>query len=366
MKVVCTQENLKAGLAIVGRIISSTNTLPILNNLLIKTENGLLKIYSTNLEIAITTQVRCKVEEEGEITVVGKTINELISSLPNKNITLETKNGEMKVETENYHTVIKTLPAEEFPLIPKLDGGQSLNLEAISLKNSLDQVVFAASTNQTQPEISGVLFSEDGGELKVVATDRYRLAEKKIPLENKTNTARDVIIPQKTIIELSRIIGSQKGVVEVVFNETQVSLSFNDTQIISRLIDGQYPDYKQIIPTEFQVTVTTEKQPLINALRATAVFSQSSNSVKFDFSADKQSVTLAAESSDLGKSEVELAAKVDGKSVAVVLNYRYVLDSLLGIESGNVVMKLIDDNSPSLIVPADKNDYLYLVMPIKS
>src|SRR5579864_7888209 len=116
MKIICTQENLKSGLATVGRIISSTNTLPILNNVLVKTENGLLKISSTNLEIAITTHIRCKVEEEGEVTVVCKTITDLVNTLPNKNITLEVKNNQLSVETENYHTSVKTLPAEEFPL----------------------------------------------------------------------------------------------------------------------------------------------------------------------------------------------------------------------------------------------------------
>ena len=262
MKLICTQENLKAALATVGRIIPSSNTLPILSNLLIKTENGVLNISSTNLEIAITTQLRCKIEEQGEVTVVSKTINELINSLPNKNITLQTGNGDLKVETENYRTSIKTLPAEEFPLIPEVDGGRKLSLDSQELKDSLEQVVFAASTNQTQPEISGVFLSRDNGGLVAVATDRYRLAEKKLALKEKAEGVQSMIIPQKTILELIRIIGSQKGEVEMSFNESQISLNFNDTQIVSRLIDGQYPDYKQIIPGKFTTTVVTEKAAL--------------------------------------------------------------------------------------------------------
>ena len=366
MKVICTQENLKMGLSTVGRIISSSNTLPILGNLLIKTENGLLKISSTNLEIAITTQVRCKVEEEGEITVVSKTVNDLINNLPNKNITLSSSSAGLSLETDNYHTVIKTLPAEEFPLIPKLEGGSLISLDSQELKASLDQVVFAASTNQTQPEISGVLFAQENNELKIAATDRYRLAEKKLVLKEKVLTAQEVIIPQKTILELSRIIGSQKGLVEIHLNETQVSLSFNDTEIISRLIDGQYPDYKQIIPTEFKINVKTEKSALASALKAVAVFSQGTNSVRLEFSEEKQKLILAAESSDLGKSEVELPAEIKGGSTVLILNYRYILDCLSSIDSPNVTLKIIDDSSPSLIVPEEKNDYMYLVMPIKS
>ncbi|HYV33380.1 MAG TPA: DNA polymerase III subunit beta, partial [Candidatus Limnocylindria bacterium] len=182
MKIICTQENLKSGLATVGRIISSTNTLPILNNLLIKTENGLLKISSTNLEIAITTTVRCKIEEDGGVTVTSKTLVDLVNNLPNKNITFQTKENELLIETENYHTSVKTLPMEEFPLIPTVEGKNTLNLDSQELKKALDQVVFAASTNQTQPEMSGILFSKSSGELRVAATDRYRLAERKMVL----------------------------------------------------------------------------------------------------------------------------------------------------------------------------------------
>lgn len=366
MKVICTQENLKLGLSTVGRIISNNNTLPILSNLLIKTENGVLKISSTNLEIAITTQVRCKVEEDGEITVVGKTINDLINNLPNKNIILQSGVGELKIETENYHTVINTLPAEEFPLIPKVEGGVVFSVDSQELKKSLDQVVFAVSLNQTQPEISGVLFSIEDVSLKIVATDRYRLSEKIITLATKVSSSLSVILPQKTVIELSRVIGAQKGVVEMVFNETQVSLTVSETQIISRLIEGQYPDYNQIIPTEFKMNVKTEKSALSSALKTVAVFSQSTKSVKFDFLESGQKIVLTAESSDLGKSNVELPAVVTGGDVTLILNYNYVLDCLSSIESQNIMVKIIDDNSPSLIVPEEKKDYMYLVMPIKS
>jgi DNA polymerase-3 subunit beta len=366
MKIVCTQENLKAGLSTVGRIIPSSNTLPILSNLLIKTDNGILKISSTNLEIAITTQIRCKVEQDGAVAVSSKTINELVNNLPNKNITLETQAGELKIETENYHTSIKTLPADEFPIIPTIENKQSQMLDAQDLKVSLEQVVFAASTNQTQPEISGVYISTDDKALTIAATDRYRLAEKKLPLDKVTDNIKDLIIPQKTVLELVRIIGSQKGQVELLTNDTQISLSFNDSQIVSRLIDGQYPDYKQIIPANFTTLITTEKQPLVSALKAVGVFSHAASSVRFEFSSEKQLVLLSSESSELGKSQVELAAKVEGENKVVILNHHYILDCLASIDSAEIIIKVIDDSSPSLIVPADKNDYIYLVMPIKS
>jgi DNA polymerase-3 subunit beta len=365
MKIICTQENLKLGLAIVGRIISSSNTLPILNNILLKTENGILKIASTNLEIAITTNVRCRVETEGEVTVVSKTFIDLVNNMPNKNISLESSGSELIIEAENYHTKLKTLPADDFPLIPKVDQKKVLNIDAQQIKNSIDQVVFAASTNQTQPEISGVLFAQDGNTLKIVATDRYRLAEKKLDLTGQLDVG-EVILPQKTILEISRIIGSQKGDLEIVFSETQAAINFNDTQIVSRIVDGQYPPYKQIIPTEFPTSTVLDKSQFISGLRAASVFGQSSNSVHIELNNEKQQVVLSSGSTDLGDSSVEISAKVDGPGSVLILNYHYLLDCLSGITENNVVIKTIDDNSPSLIVPEGKNDYIYLVMPIKS
>lgn len=366
MKIICTQENLKTGLVTVGRIISSSTTLPILNNILIKTENGLLKISSTNLEIAITTHIRCKTEEEGETTVLAKTITDLVNNLPNKNITLFTKTNQMEIEAENYHTSIKTLPAEEFPLIPSIENKETVSIDAQDLKNSIDQVVFAASSNQTQPEISGILLRINKDELKLVATDRYRLAEKRLSLGKGSFHPQEAIIPQKTLLELSRIIGNHKGTVEVTLNDTQISLLFNETQIVSRLIDGQYPPYEQIIPSGFSTTVVAEKLPLVNALRAGGIFGQNTNSVKMEYDTEKQTLTLVSESQDLGRSVVDLPSEIKGASGSIILNYHYMLDCLLSIDAPKVVIEIIDDSSPSLIIPEGKNDYTYLVMPIKA
>ncbi|MDR3642791.1 MAG: DNA polymerase III subunit beta [Candidatus Doudnabacteria bacterium] len=366
MRIVCTQENLKSGLAIVGRIVSSSNTLPILSNILMKTENGVLKIYSTNLEVAIITQIRCRVEEDGEATVVAKTFGELINNMPNQNITIKTEGGELVIDNENYHTNLKTLPPEDFPLIPKLDNKTPFSIDSQEFKNSLDVVFFAASTNQTQPELCGVYVNLENEKLKIAATDRYRLAEKSLVLKNGFSGNVSMIIPQKTAAEISRIIGAHAGEVAVVVNSNQVGVDFNDTQIISRLVDGQYPDYKQIIPEKFSTTLILPKQPLVSALKAAAVFCQSNNSIKFNLDGKNQKLIITAESSEMGKSEVGLAASVDGEGAEIIFNHRYVLDCLNNLDTDNLVIKIVDDNSPCLILPEGQADYLYLVMPIKS
>lgn len=366
MKIICTQENLRVGLLSVGRIISSSVSLPILNNVLLKTENGLLKVSSTNLEIAITTYVRCKVEEEGVITVACKTLSDLVNSLPNKNISLESKENELSLEAENYHTSIKTLPADEFPLIPEVENHKTFSIPAQEIKQALSQVVFAVSTNQTQPEISGVLFKLENGNLKIAATDRYRLAEKKLKLAEALNLPHNLILPQKTIIELSRNIGTQEGQVQVSVNETQISFTFNNTQIVSRLIDGEYPPYEQIIPGEFITTAYTNRQALINGLRAGGVFSQSNASVRVEYQADSQNLVLHTESGELGKSVVELPSRIEGQSGSLVVNFHYLLECLTNLSTENVVVKITGDSSPSLLTPEGDDTYLYLVMPIKS
>lgn len=365
MKIICTQENLKGGLATVGRIISPNNTLPILNNFLLKTENGLLKISSTNLEIAITTQIRCKIEEEGEVTVYSKTFSDLVNNLPNTNLSLETQNGELKIEAENYHSHVKTLPAEEFPLIPQIEKTHSLFIPAQDLKKSLEEVVFAASVNQTQPEISGVLISVSDT-IRLAATDRYRLAEKKLKTEQKPVFSQDAILPQKTASEICRIIGNQADSVEVTLSSSQAGFVINSTQVISRLVDGQYPDYKEIIPTEFKAQAVIERKKFISALKTGGIFSQSSNSVSILLNQSVGNVSLESESSEVGKSKVEIPAEIQGEAGSLLLNFHYVLDCLNSIESEKVRLKIIDDNSPALIVPENDGSYIYLVMPIKN
>jgi DNA polymerase-3 subunit beta len=278
MKIICTQENLRNGLSAVSRIISNSNTLPILNNVLLKTENGLLNLTATNLELAVTTMVRCKIEEEGSVCLVSKTFAELVNNLPTGNITIESKDSEVVISTEHYNNKIKTLPSEEFPSIPVVDNGQKLTFDGIQLKQSLDSVVFAASTSETQPEISGVLLTkDDSGVVKFVATDRYRLAEKTIG--GQASSVKNVIIPNKTAQELSRLLTNQSDPVEVIITDNQISVTTVDTTVISRLIDGQYPDYQQIIPQDFNATVNVDKRELANALKTSGIFSRGTGSV---------------------------------------------------------------------------------------
>lgn len=364
MKITLKQENLKNGLLITSRIIGNTNTLPILNNVLLKTDNGLLYISSTNLEIGLTTQVRCKIDEPGEVCIPAKIINDLIASLPQGNIEIESKGSEVEIKTGTYKTKIHSLPSEDFPKIPEIDRKESFNINGQELKKSIDDVVFAASTNETQPEISGVLLSVNQNEIKLVATDRYRLAEKTTTVN--TGFSRDVIIPHRTVQEISRIIGGSEVEVSISLTETQILISLPETELVSRLVDGQYPPYQEIIPKETLSKIITNTNELSSALKTSGIFSRSNNTVTMEYDKDKGVIKLSSVSHDLGESVVDINAEIQGDSGVILFNPKYVVDALVNISDEQVLIRVIDDASPVLFSPNSGQDYLYLVMPIKN
>lgn len=366
LKVICTQENLKNALQIASRVISSNNTLPILNNILLETENGQLKISSTNLEIAISTTTRCKVEFEGKLCAPAKILTDLVNSLPNENITLEQIGGELSIKTEHYKTNIKTLPSEDFPLIPAIEKPKNLSFDGQEFKKSLERVVFAASTSETQPEISGIFFGIENSLAKFVATDRYRLSEQTLDL-NGAGDLKGLIIPQRAALELIRILSAQKGAVEISISENQVAAKIGETLLVSRLIDGQYPDYKQIIPNNFNAIITTDRHELANALKTSGIFSRVSNSVKLFYSSVSNKIKISSVSQDLGESEIELPCEIKGTSGEgeVIFNHRYILDALNAMEKEKVVLKIVNDSSPVILQQEGDESYMSLVMPIK-
>src|SRR3989338_7509442 len=270
MKMVCTKKNLNSGLSITSRVIGSGNTLPILNNILFKTEEGRLRLSSTNLEMAINTWVGGKIEEEGEITVPARLINDYVNNIGGEKITISSKNHTLYLEAETAQTHIKGLSPEEFPLIPEIKEQIFTKVDAKELAEAIRQTTFSASYSETQPEISGILFVFENQTLTLAATDRYRLTEASVKLTESISTSRQIIVPARAVNELGRIITS--GVVDVYLGEGQVCFKSNDIELVSRLIEGQYPDYKQIIPKNFSTEAEVNRQQLIQSLKAASLF----------------------------------------------------------------------------------------------
>ena len=363
MKIICTQENLKNGLAQVSRVVGSSQTLPVLNNVLLNTENGQLKISATNLEMGISTVIRCKIEVEGGVCLTAKVLLDLVNNLPNENITIEVGEVETKVSTTRYQTKIKHIPVEEFPIIPVIGDSQSISIPSNILKSTIDSVVFSASTSETQPELSGVLFKFDSGKLTVTATDRYRLSE--YILNINSDFIKSVIIPHRSILELSRLLLNSTESTQLDISETQIAVSVNDTYLVTRLIDGQYPEYSQIIPTEKGTVITLQHKDLLSALKTSGIFSKGVGSINLNFDVEKQILQTKSSSQGVGESIIDIPCTITGISGSVIMNYRYILDLLLNTESEQINMHVIDDTNPVVFRPEDNKNYLYLIMPIR-
>jgi DNA polymerase-3 subunit beta len=363
MKVICTQENLKRGLGITSRISTGSTTLPVLNNVLIKTDEGGLRLSSTNLEMGVNTWIRCKVDEQGGISVPAKTLVDLINNLPNDNVTLTAENNQLLIETSNYQTKIKGLAPDEFPLIPQIEEQNPVEIKSKDLRTAISQTAFAAAYSETQPEISGILFSFEENKLKLVATDRYRLAEKSIDV--KGAVAKTLIVPNKAVQELSKVLGTADGdVTQIFFTQNQVMFKTEETELTSRLIDGQYPDYKQIIPTEFNTEIDLAADELSAAMRTAGIFTQTGNNVSLEFE-EPSKLMISSSSGDLGESKLNIPCTVTGEAGRIIFNHRYILDCLSTIGVKNVTFQIINENSPALLMSKDLPGYIYLVMPIK-
>lgn len=362
MKVICTQENLKKGLGSTSRVSSGSTTLPVLNNVLLKTEQGQLRLSCTNLEMGINTWIRCKIEEEGGISVPAKTFTDLINNLPNDNITLTVDNNQLLIQTPNYETKIKGLLPEEFPLIPQIEQQNSIEVPVKDLRTAISQVAFAAATSETQPEISGVLFAFNENTLTLVATDRYRLAEKAIPI--KTNIVKNIIVPSRAVAELQKSISVGDDDLKLYLTQNQAMFRFGETEVITRLIDGQYIGYKQIIPQVFNTEINVETDEIAKAMRTAGIFTQIGNNVTLEFS-EPNNLQISSSSGDLGESKVDIKSEVTGDPCKIIFNHRYILDCLSAIGTKNVTFKIVNENSPAVLLSKDLPGYVYLVMPIK-
>lgn len=364
MKLVCTKENLKKGLFVVSRVVGSGNPLQVLNNILVKTDQGRIKLSSTNLEIGVNTWVGGKIEEEGALTVPAKLINEYINNLPTEKVTLESLEGSnLKLESENYHTNIKGLSSEDFPLIPQVTEEPFAKIDSSELKNAFAETIWASAANETQPEISGIFMAFEEDTLRIAATDRYRLAERNAKLLEPARGTKEVIVPARTVLELYKILTLGKETVEIYFSESQVLFKFDETELISRLIDGQYPDYRQIIPKTFKTEAVVQREEFVHALKAAALFVPDSNNVTVEVKGS--GLTVTAQSMAAGENTTQVNAKVSGGENGAVFNFRYLLDCLNNLSEPTVRLKMINDASPAAVTAEGRDNYTYIVMPIK-
>ncbi|HCC22611.1 TPA: DNA polymerase III subunit beta [Candidatus Falkowbacteria bacterium] len=374
MKIICTQENLSYGLSITGHLANKNVNLPILNNVLIEAKNDSIKFSTTNLEIGISCVVRGKVETEGVYTVDSKLLSDYVGLLPVEPVEVAlVKNDYLNIKCKNNNTKIKGIPADDFPVIPEIEKNNPYHVSVANFKQAIAQVIFAVANSETRPEISGVYisFNNEPGRLTMVGTDSYRLAEKKVAVSGCTD-ARNMIVPVKTLQEVLRILGSIKDDAEapekldIYVSDNQILFVVNGVEIISRLVEGQYPDYKQIIPNEAKTKTKIDTQELTKIIKTTALFSKTGIfDINFEFLPENKSVVISSNNIQVGDSVSEVEVQFEGDKNATTLNFRFILDVLSAVNSTEITFDVIDNAVPCVIKPAGDDSYLYIIMPIK-
>ena len=362
MRISVLLDKFKRGLNAVDRIVASKNTLPILNNVLLKTEDNQVILSATDLEIGVNYYLGGKVEEEGSITIPGRVLSNFVNSLNEEKISLETTNGVLSAKTSKSEANINGMSAEDFPIIPKVVGREVLEIDGNVLKTAISQVVFSASYDESRPVLTGVYFIIDNGTLKLVATDSYRLAEKTINLA--TAGKAEFIVPVKTINELQRILsGAEK--VKLVVSENQVMFLLPDMDLTSRIIEGEYPNYEQIIPKTFKTQTKVTTSELATTIKTASFFArENANNVKLTF--QKDHILVEATSSQLGNFKSQIPCEVNGEENEVSFNAKYLLDALSGVDSARVSLEMIGKMNPGVIRPDNGSGIMYIIMPLRS
>ena len=369
MKLSCTQENLSRGLNLCSRIVSSPKTLPILSNVLISTEKGRLKLSVTNLEVGINLWLRAKIDQEGSITIPARILSDFISNNPDKNINLETEKLNLKIYSENSQAIIAGIESEEFPVIPSIKQDQGFEISPKELEKTIPKTIIACAVDESRPVLSGVLFNFMGNKLKLVATDSYRLAETSLNLEHKIDLPK-VIVPLKTMQEIHRIIGTSqieaKEKIKINLAENQILFKFSDAiEVVSRLIEGSFPNYEQIIPTSPSTIVEISRNNFLSAIKSASLFSQNAaNNIRIKTEKDK--LLVLAHSSQIGDSKTTVKANISGEDLELAFNARFILDALNNLSGEKIELGLTEKLAPAKIIdPRDKN-YLYVIMPLRT
>lgn len=380
MKVSVLQENLAKGLAIVGRAVATKSTLPILSNILLATDQGRLKLSATNLEIGINCWIGAKVEDEGAITIPAKLLTELVNNLPNERIDMELtlRTHTLSLTCARVKANIKGIDAEEFPLIPVVTDKPTMTISPDLLKEMISQVVFAAATDESRPVLAGVLASFNGPQstFTLAAADGFRLSVRSTTIPCGSDKL-DVIIPARTMQEVARILSTADwangGEVEISVapNKSQVLFHMTDVDLISRLIEGAFPNYQQIIPKTYKTRTVLNTADFLKSTRRAAIFARdAANVVRLTITPGDEltpgCLNISATAAELGDNEEEIDAIIEGEPILIAFNARYLTEALSILNSPQVGLETSGPTSPCVIRPVGSGAaFIHVIMPMQ-
>jgi DNA polymerase-3 subunit beta len=372
MKIEVLKENFKRGLDIVAAVVGKQVSLPILDNVLIETKDSFLELVATDLEIAVKVWMLAKIVSKGKIAVPAKVLSGTVSSLPNEKIILEEMEKKVQVQCRNFKTVLQNANVEEFPLIPTFESAITFQVDCQKFCRGISQVVDMIQLSRSRSEISGVYVQFQKNRLTMVATDSFRLAEKKIFLEENSTQEASFILPQKPAKELISVLQERPGMVTIRLapNQVMFEVAMPDTdhpeiQIVSRLIDGEYPNYEEIIPKKFTTSVTVKRDEIMSHVKAAALFAGKISEVRLNIDQATKQLKVLAQDPDVGTHASEIEVASTGEDIEVSFNYKYLLDGLLQMKSSEVELQVNQEDGPCLIRPVGDESYVYVIMPIK-
>lgn len=375
MKILCKQQDLSRGLSAVSHAVSSRSTLPILANILLTTDQGRLKLSATNLEIGINCWVEAQIEEEGTTTVPAKLITDFVNSLPQATveITVPSDSHTLNIKSLRSSANIKGLDAAEFPQIPSNEGGEPpVLLDAPQLKEMIEQVAFAAADDDSRPVLTGVLVQVSDEKITFAAADAFRLALRVSDLPGDGHPRGDILIPARTLTELARILPAE-GPVEMIVtpNRSQVLFHTPSLDLVSRLIEGTFPNFRQIIPKESTTRAVVETKEFAAAVKSSALFARDSSNIARvkinptgEDGQEPGSITIEATTEDLGDNVSTINAAVDGPELQLIFNVKYLADVLSTISTPEVALEASSATKPGVLKPVGPNDHTYVIMPM--
>jgi len=365
VKLSLTQENLARALGSVGRLVSARASLPVLSNILLCTDGNRLRLSATNLEIGINYWVGSKVEQEGSLTVPARLLTDFVTSLPAGVINLESSGAILTISSPHFESKINGLAADDFPTIPQITDEPAVRLSSAVLKEALSRVVIAASLDEARPVLAGVYLRAENGELVVAATDSYRLAEKRLQLPDGS-TAFQVIVPARTIQEVLRLLGDVSDEVEIYLDDTQVMFRLGDVELVSRLIEGRFPPYQQIIPTRAESSFDIDTAEFARLVKVAGLFArESAGSVRLAIREDGE-IAVSSADSEVGGNKSTAECEVAGGDNEVSLNARYLQDATTVMKSARMRFSMTDKLSACVLAPADDDSYVHVIMPLRT
>ena len=364
MKLECVKEKLVDAITKAEKITSKNPTLPVLRCLLLKASKNTLNIRATNLELGIDIKIPAKVESEGIIAIPAAILANFVSQIQSdKHITLEVVNNNLIIESGSGKATINSLSHDDFPSIPTVEHEKSFSVGIQELVQGFKAVVYSASVASMKPELASVFVNQDDDTLIFAATDSFRLAEKRVRIKKGLDIGQ-ILVPFKSVLEILRVFGDSRDEVEVVFNKNQIAFTFGSIYLTSRVVDGVFPDYKQIIPKESQTEVIVLKQDLIQALKIANVFSDVFHQVTFQVTLAKKSFEIRTRNAEVGENNHVLSAAISGQDVTISFNYKYIIDCFQSIPVDSVSLQFNGNNRPMVIRGVSDSSFTYLVMPM--